>query len=84
LLEAPVFGIMGSILGNALFLPQIVKTVKSKSTRDLSTWTYIQIIFNGILWTGFGVQSGQPIIYISNLVSVVLAIAVVGMKKVYK
>jgi len=74
---------MGSFLGNALFLPQIVKGIKSKSTKDLSSWTYLMIVFNGMLWTVFGILSHQPIIYISNVVSLILAMTVIAMKKVY-
>jgi len=78
-----MFGIMGSFLGNALFFPQIIKGVKSKSTGDLSAWTYILIIFNDMLWTAFGILSYQPIIYISNIVSLILAMTIIGMKRVY-
>lgn len=83
MLEASIFGILGGLLGNILFLPQIIKGLKTKSTRDLSAWTYILITFTDALFVFFGLLTHQPIIWIANIVGFLLALTVIGMKKVY-
>lgn len=72
-----IVGTIGGSLGVILFLPQLIKTVKTKSARDLSLMTYLLIFINVTFWMFYGLLTHNLIIYFFNSVGAVLSIIMV-------
>lgn len=87
MIDASVYNVLGYVAGTLTtfsFLPQVIKTFKSRSAKDISLGMYL-IFTSGVLcWLlhGIGVNS-MPII-LANLVVFVLALAMVVMKFKFK
>jgi len=60
---------------NPLF--QAVKSVKSKSVKDLSLWTFLSIVTIGVLWLLYGISIGNLPLMIGNTIKLFTALAVV-------
>ena len=78
-----IIGVIGGIIGIGLFFPQIIKCIKTRSTKDISAWTYILILINQVLWSAYGIHKEDPIIYTPNLIGIGLSILILALKKRY-
>lgn len=78
-----IIGVMGGIIGIGLFFPQIIKCIRTKSTRDISAWTYILILINQVLWGAYGLHKEDPIIYLPNIIGIFLSLLILGLKRRY-
>ncbi len=59
---------IGAVLTIASFLPQALKTIKTRQTRDLSLPTYLLLLSGSIIWALYGVEAGSIAIVITNSV----------------
>jgi len=79
-----ILGITAAILTTISFLPQTIKTIKTKNTKDLSLSMY-SILFVGIaLWFVYGYLIGDLPIMLANGVTLVLSGAILVLKIKYK
>ena len=77
------FGIMGGALGVVIFIPQLIKSVRTKSTKDLSWWTYILITSNVIMWALYGIFKSDPFISVPNIIGTLLSLIMLTLKSRY-
>jgi MtN3 and saliva related transmembrane protein len=87
MIDASVYNILGYVAGaltTVSFLPQVIKTFKSRSAKDISLGMYLIFSTGVFCWLlhGIGVNS-MPII-LANLVVFVLTMAMVVMKFKFK
>lgn len=69
-----IFLIIANIINIVYNIPQMVKTYKCKSTKDLSSWfLFLRIIGNSI-WIGYAIEVDSMMILINNIVTVVASI----------
>lgn len=75
--------IAGLIIAISL-TPQVIKSWKTKSTKDISLFWNIILIFGLLLYFvyGFGIKE-MPII-VTNTIEIILAILLVAAKLIYK
>ncbi len=81
-----IFTIIGLIAGaftTIAFLPQVIKTLKLKETKDLSLWMYIILCTGVFLWLVYGLLIKDLPIIAANSVSLVLAIIILSSKLKY-
>lgn len=79
-----ILGIIAAVVTTISFLPQTIKTIKSKNTKDLSLSMY-SILFVGIcLWLVYGYLIGDIPIMLANGVTLVLTGLILLMKIKYK
>lgn len=78
-----LIGIIAGILGVALYLPQIIKTLQTKHAKDLSVWTYIIILVNDILWTFWGYTTDNTVVWIPNGIAISLSTLILVLKAKY-
>jgi MtN3 and saliva related transmembrane protein len=71
-----LLGYIGTVLTISAFLPQAVKTVRTRQTRDLSLPTYVLLVTSALVWTIYGVGTDSLPIAITNA-TVFLASSVV-------
>jgi len=75
-----IIGYIAAFFTTASMLPQVIKTIKSKSAGDLS-FTMIVFLFTGVvLWFVYGLLVNQMPIIIANALTGIL----VGILLVYK
>jgi len=75
-----LLGYIAGFFSTLSFLPQVVKSVHYRSTRDLS-WVMLGMMVTGsVLWAGYGLLVGQMPIVITNGLLFVLISALIGVK----
>lgn len=71
-------GIGGALLTTFGFVPQIIKMHRTKSARDISPVTLLQISVGTILWVLYGYHIRDVIIVVSNLIAfIIMAVAII-------
>jgi len=86
-MDASVYNFLGYVAGTLTtfsFLPQVVKTFKSKSAKDISLGMYLIFSTGVFCWLLHGVGVNSMPIILANVVVFVLAIAMVVMKLKFK
>ncbi|SMO70737.1 MtN3 and saliva related transmembrane protein [Fodinibius sediminis] len=78
-----ILGLVAGMLTTIAFIPQVVKTWKTKSADDLSLGMYVAFCLGVSLWLIYGfIVSDLPIIA-ANLVTLSLAITLLYFKLTY-
>jgi len=61
-----LIGFSAAFLTMFAFIPQVVKSLKTKSVKDVSLFTLLQLSFGVSLWIAYGVHLNDAIIIIAN------------------
>ena len=73
-------GYTAGLLTTLTFLPQVIKTVKEKSARDVSLNMFLIAAANQILWIIYGVLKGDPVIILTNVLILGLSLTMIILK----
>ena len=65
-----VLVVIANILNLIYNIPQMVKTYKTRSTRDLSGWFFALRIVTNILWTIYAIAIDSALMTLNNIVTV--------------
>jgi len=79
-----IIGTVAGICTTSSFLPQVVKTVKTKSTSDLSLSMYAVMCVGIALWLVYGILMNAWPIIIANGISIVLGLVILVYKVRYR
>lgn len=79
-----ILGMVAGTLTTIAFVPQVVKTWRSKSTHDISYGMFILFSVGLLLWLAYGIAINSWPIMLSNIVTLVLALVILGLKFRYK
>ena len=71
---------LAAILTTAAFVPQALHIIRHRETKAISLMMYVAFASGVALWLVFGVLIGNWAIIISNAITLVLTVAIVGMK----
>jgi len=66
------------------FLPQVVKTIKTKQTKDISFWMYLIFLIGLLAWLIYGILIKDLPVIIANTATFLLAGLVFIFKIKYK
>ena len=66
------FGYFAAILTTAAFLPQLIKTLRTKRAEDVSLITLIMFISGVLSWIIYGYKISSIPILIANLITFIL------------
>ncbi|CAM5769831.1 hypothetical protein LMIY3S_02969 [Labrys miyagiensis] len=66
-------GLVASSLATIAYLPQVVKTWRTRSANDFSLSTLLLLEAGSSLWIYYGLLRGAPAIWIGNGVTLALA-----------
>lgn len=71
----------GAAIGTTIaWLPQVMRTWRTRSARDFS-WGYLALFVMGVsLWTLYGVLRRDPVVIIGNGITLLLVISVALVK----
>ncbi len=78
--ETTIIGLIAALCTTASFLPQVIKTVKSKRTKDISFLMYAILAIGLFLWLVYGIMLRDLPIILANGISFGLAMSVLFLK----
>jgi len=73
-------GLLAGTVTTLSFLPQVIKIYKSRSAKDISLGWVASLTFGVALWLAYGLMIGELPVILSNMVTLVLAGAILAMK----
>lgn len=73
-------GYVGATLTTLAFLPQAVKTIRSKDTRGISLGMYVVFTVGVAFWLGYGIVLHSWPMIVSNIITFALSATILGMK----
>ncbi len=76
------FGYFAAVLTTAAFLPQLVKTLKTKKAEDVSLVTLIMFICGVSSWIIYGYKISSAPILLANIITFILNLFIL-ISKVY-
>jgi MtN3 and saliva related transmembrane protein len=74
---------IAAVLTTAAFVPQAMHIIRHRETKAISLVMYVAFASGVALWLVFGVLIGNWAIIVSNAITLVLTLAIVGMKLRY-
>lgn len=74
------FGYIAATLTTLAFVPQAVKTIRSKDTRGISLGMYAAFTVGVAFWLGYGIVLQSWPMIVSNIVTFALAATILVMK----
>ena len=81
-LNIEFFGYIAAILTTAAFLPQLIKTLKTKKAEDVSLITLIMFICGVGSWIIYGYKISSLPILIANIITLILNLLIL-ISKIY-
>lgn len=82
-IDANLIGYCAATLTTGAFVPQAVKTLRSRDTRAISIWMYVAFTLGIALWFVYGLALGSWPVILSNALTFLLALAILAMKLRY-
>jgi MtN3 and saliva related transmembrane protein len=79
-----IIGTIAAVLTTVSFVPQALKTLKTKQTHDISLFMYVLFISGVTMWLIYGVHINSLPIILANAVTLCLVIPILIMKLIYK
>ncbi|MCT7972234.1 SemiSWEET transporter [Laspinema olomoucense] len=79
-----IIGLLAGTLTTLAFVPQVLHTWKSKSTKDVSLKTFLMFCSGILLWLIYGLFKQDMAIILANSITFILASIILGLKLKYK
>lgn len=79
-----LLGLAAGSLTTLAFIPQVLKTWRSKSGRDISLWTFLLFSTGVLLWLLYGLQIRALPVILANAITLLLALAILLLKLRYR
>lgn len=77
-------GYLAAVLTTLSFVPQAIKTIRTKDTRGISISMYLMFTVGIGFWLAYGIAIGSWPMIGSNLVTLLLAGTILGLKMRYR
>jgi len=77
---------IGSVAGistTGAFLPQVIRTWRTRSTRDISLGMFLLTTFGLVLWLVYGLEMDDWPLIVADAVSLLLVVTILGLKLRY-
>lgn len=75
-----ILGYIAGTLTTICFIPQALKTIKTKDTQGISLLMYILFTIGVFCWLAYGIMLGSPPMIIFNIMTLVLSLLILFMK----
>jgi MtN3 and saliva related transmembrane protein len=79
-----LLGLLAGTLTTISFVPQLLKTWRTKSAKDMSLPMLISFCAGVLLWLVYGILLQAPPIILANFITLVLALMILGLKLYYE
>ena len=77
------FGYFAAVLTTLAFIPQLIKTLKTKKAEDVSLTTLIMFLTGVAAWIIYGIKISSKPILIANIITFLLNFLILIFKLVY-
>jgi MtN3 and saliva related transmembrane protein len=81
-MNVDLYGYFAALLTTSAFLPQLIKTLKTKKADDVSLTTLIMFIIGVLSWIIYGYKISSTPILIANLITLILNLLIL-ISKIY-
>ena len=78
--NAEVLGYVAGAVTTFTFLPQVIKTWKDKSAKDISLLMFVIAAVNEVMWIAYGVMIDKMVIILTNAILLVMALVMIFFK----
>jgi MtN3 and saliva related transmembrane protein len=78
-----VLGYTAGAVTSLTFLPQVIKTWKERSAKDISLLMFIIAAVNEIMWIGYGVLKDDLVIILTNAFVLAMSMTMIILKLRY-
>jgi MtN3 and saliva related transmembrane protein len=75
-----LLGLAAALLTTFAFLPQAVKTWRTRSADDFSLPTLLMLVVGVAMWTIYGVMRAAPSVWLGNGITMILAGSILTVK----
>ena len=79
-----ILGYTAGFVTTLTFLPQVIKTWKEKSSKDISLMMFLIAAANEIMWVAYGILKNDMVIILTNVVVLLLSSIMITLKLKYK
>ena len=73
-------GAIAATMSTSAFLPQAIRTIQSRQTRDISLWTQALLFSGTVMWLIYGLYIGSVPLIVANIISFFLVSIVLVLK----
>ena len=80
MLNADLVGTIAAVLTTASFLPQAILVLRTRNTEGISLTMYAMFTIGVALWLAYGLLTGAVPIIVANMITLVLATAILWVK----
>jgi MtN3 and saliva related transmembrane protein len=81
--HATAIGLTAGALTTLSYVPQLIKTLKTKSTKDISVGMFVTLALGLAMWTFYGFSINSIPVIVANIVSLTLVFVVLIFKIKY-
>lgn len=79
-----IVGIVAGLCTSSSIIPQLVKTIRTRKAGDVSLIMFIVLLTGNSLWVYYGIDKGDVPIIATNILSILLNVAMLVCKFKYK
>jgi MtN3 and saliva related transmembrane protein len=76
-------GFVAATLTTLSFVPQAVRTIRTRDTRGISLWMYVMFTVGLACWLAYGIVLMSWPMILSNIVTLLLSLTILTMKLRY-
>lgn len=80
---ADILGYAAGAVTAFTFLPQVIKTWKEKSAKDVSLYMFIIAFVNEIMWLVYGILIDNWVIIVTNAIMLIMSSVMILLKMKY-
>ena len=75
-----LLGLIAATLTTVAYIPQAVKIIRTRHTKDLSIWMYVLLNIGISLWLIYGFLLRDPALLLANSVTLILTSIILTLK----
>jgi MtN3 and saliva related transmembrane protein len=75
-----IIGYVAAVGTTVSFVPQAIKCIVTKDTRNISLWMYVLFVFGTACWLAYGIYYKQLQVAIANAITFILAATILILK----
>ena len=79
-----ILGYAAGAITSLTFLPQVIKTWKQKSAKDVSLMMFVIAAINEIMWVVYGALLDNWVIILTNAIVLAMSLTMIYLKLKYK
>lgn len=79
-----IIGFVAAASTTVSFIPQAIKTIKTRQTKDISLLMYALLTFGVLMWTIYGIMVNDLPVLLANGITIIFAAIVLVLKIKHK